>query len=215
MSYVALARDIKPARTGVAFVGALEAAYRACLWSRLASCVPITIARFPAADPQALYEGVRAITWDEHLACTARLAVHFSSARSAKVKDAIVDQFRERLGTRPCIDPIQPDVRVNVHAAQDLTTRSIGLAGQSLHRRGYRCEQTAAPLKDTLAAAILLRAEWPRLGAGGVPLLNPMCGSGTLPIEAVLMAGDCAPGMTRDYFGFLGWRSAMPPCGRR
>ncbi len=110
--------------------------------------------------------------------------MHFSSARSAilhtqfgalKVKDAIVDQFCERLGTRPCIDPIQP-VRVNVHAAQNLTTLSIGLADQSLHRRGYRCEQTAAPLKETLAAAILLLAGWLRLAAGGAPLLYPMCG---------------------------------------
>ncbi len=101
--------DIKPARTGMAFVGALEAAYRACLWPRFASCVLITIGRFPTPYPQVLYEGVRAITWYEHLAFTARLAVHFSSARSAivhtqfgalKVKDAIVHQFCERLGTR-------------------------------------------------------------------------------------------------------------------
>jgi 23S rRNA (guanine2445-N2)-methyltransferase / 23S rRNA (guanine2069-N7)-methyltransferase len=96
-------------------------------------------------------------------------------------------------------------VRVNVYA-QDLATVSTDLAGQSLHRRGYRCEQVEAPLKETLAAAILLRAGWPRLIADGAPLLGPMCGSGTLPIEAALMVGDCAPGLTRDYFGFLGWR---------
>jgi 23S rRNA (guanine2445-N2)-methyltransferase / 23S rRNA (guanine2069-N7)-methyltransferase len=209
------ARDIKPARAGVAFNGSPAVAYRLCLWSRLASRVLLTLSRFPAPDPQALYEGVRAIDWDEHLTAAGTLAVDLSSVGSAithtqfgalKVKDAIVDQFRERFGARPSVDTLRPEVRVNVYLCRDEATISIDLAGQSLHRRGYRIEQVEAPLKENLAAAILLRAGWPRLASEGAPLVDPMCGSGTLPIEAALMAGDIAPGLRRTYFGFLGWR---------
>lgn len=209
------ASDIAPVRAGVAFRGSLSIAYRACLWLRTASRVLLTLHRFEAPDPQALYEGVRAFDWYEHLAPTGTLAVDFSAARSTiththfgaqKVKDAVVDQFRERFGVRPSVDPAQPDVRVNVYIHQDAATVSVDLAGQSLHRRGYRSEQTEAPLKENLAAAILLRAGWPRAAKQGEPLVDPMCGSGTLPIEAALMAADIAPGLTRDYFGFLRWR---------
>jgi 23S rRNA (guanine2445-N2)-methyltransferase / 23S rRNA (guanine2069-N7)-methyltransferase len=149
------------------------------------------------------------------LEVTGTLAVDFSSRGSAithtgfgalTVKDAIVDRYRERFGVRPSIDAAHPHLRVNVHVANGEATLAIDLAGESLHRRGYRVEQVEAPLKETLAAAILLRAGWPELAAQGKTLIDPMCGSGTLPIEAALIAGDIAPGLTRDHFGFLRWR---------
>src|SRR5680860_15198 len=209
------AADVREGRAGVAFSGSLEVAYRACLWSRLASRILLVLSRFQAPDPQSLYAGAASISWDEHLSSTDTFAVDFNAARSAiththygalKVKDAVADQFRARCGTRPSVRLERPDVRINVHLFDNEAVVSLDLAGESLHRRGYRSEQGAAPLKENLAAAILLRAGWPELAAQGAPLVDPMCGSGTLPIEAALMAGDIAPGLTRAYYGFEGWR---------
>ncbi len=197
---------------GVAFSGPLEAGYRACLGSRIANRVLLPIAAFAAPDERALYEGVRTIDWTQHLTPGATLAVDFSATRSQishthfgalKTKDAIVDQLRERRGTRPSIDTAQPSVRVNVYLLEDRATLSIDLSGDSLHRRGYRLEKTPAPLKENLAAALLLLVGWPE--RTGAPFLDPMCGSGTLPIEAALMAAEIPPGLGRHYFGFLGW----------
>lgn len=124
-----------------------------------------------------------------------------------KVKDAIVDQFRSTQGSRPSVNPIQPDVRVNVYVFENEATVSIDLSGDSLHRRGYRSEDTGAPLKENLAASILWCAEWPKRAIQGneVSFLDPMCGSGTLLIEAALMALKRAPGLGRKHYGFLGW----------
>lgn len=208
-------RHIAQARGGVRFVGRLEEAYRACLWSRVAGRILLPVTRFAVPDEDALYKGVYAFPWEEHLEPQGTLAVDFTSTRSAiththygalKVKDAIVDRFRARAGVRPSVDTHRPDLRINVHVAQDQAVVSIDLSGDSLHRRGYREEGVAAPLKENLAAAILLRADWPQLARLGAPLLDPLCGSGTLPIEAALMAGDVAPGLMRTYFGFHRWR---------
>ena len=207
--------DVAEARAGAAFTGTLETAYRACLWSRVANTVLLELARFPAATPEALYEGVRAIDWREHLAADQTFAVSFNTARSAithshfgalKVKDAVVDQFRDLEGARPSIDVECPDVRISAYLFRDEATLGIDLSGESLHRRGYRQQGVAAPLKENLAAAILLRAGWPGIAAGGGSLVDPVCGSGTLPIEAALIAADIAPGLRRDYWGFAGWR---------
>jgi 23S rRNA (guanine2445-N2)-methyltransferase / 23S rRNA (guanine2069-N7)-methyltransferase len=207
--------EVTPARAGAAFRGDLESAYRACLWSRLANRVLLRLAGFPAATPEELYAGVRAIEWSRHMAADASLAVDFSASRSRithtrfgaqKVKDAIVDQLREAFGVRPGVRLERPDLRINVHLDRDNATVSLDLSGESLHRRGYRLEGGAAPLKENLAAAILLRAGWPDIGGADGHLIDPMCGSGTLPIEAAWMAGDVAPGLLRDYFGFLGWK---------
>ncbi|MGH8502763.1 MAG: bifunctional 23S rRNA (guanine(2069)-N(7))-methyltransferase RlmK/23S rRNA (guanine(2445)-N(2))-methyltransferase RlmL [Gammaproteobacteria bacterium] len=207
--------DVREARAGVAFSGPLSVAYRACLWSRLASRILLKLDEFRASDPDALYAGAAAIRWEAHLSPAGSFAVDFNTAGSAiththfgalKVKDAVVDRFRERFGVRPSVRLERPEVRVNVHLSNNEAVVSIDLAGESLHRRGYREEQVEAPLKENLAAAILLRAGWPQLAARGAPLVDPMCGSGTLPIEAALMAGDIAPGLARDYYGFHGWR---------
>ena len=155
----------------------------------------LPVAEFPAPTPEALYDGARAVDWSAHLGADGTLAVDCTSSRSAithtqfaalKVKDAIVDRFRDETGTRPSIDVAAPDVQVNLHIDRDVATLAIDLSGESLHRRGYRGPQGAAPLKENLAAAILLRAGWPALvaaaAADGEPLgfVDPMCGSGTL-----------------------------------
>jgi len=210
------ARDVENTRAGASFSGALEVAYRACLWSRVASRVLLPLASFRADTPEALYDGVRTIRWWEHLGPRGTLAVDCSISQSRlthshfaalKTKDAIVDQLRDRSGERPSIDVARPDVRVNVYLHRDRATVAIDLAGESLHRRGYRERGLAAPLKENLAAGLLLLAEWKRRSAERAPFVDPMCGSGTLPIEAALIAADVAPGLARAHFGFLRWRA--------
>ena len=131
-----------------------------------------------------------------------------------KVKDAVVDRLRERYGCRPSVARERPDVRINCHLHDDQATIYVDLSGDSLHRRGYRQATVIAPLKENLAAALLLKADWPAIAAAGGALLDPLCGSGTLPIEAALLAADCAPGLGREYWGFLRWRGHAPALWR-
>jgi 23S rRNA (guanine2445-N2)-methyltransferase / 23S rRNA (guanine2069-N7)-methyltransferase len=205
---------VEKTRAGVAFQGSLETAYRACLWSRIANRVLLPLKTFPAPDPEKLYAGAKSIRWSEHFTPEQTFAVDFATNKSQithsqygalKTKDAIVDQFRSIGGVRPSVDTQKPDVRVNVYLLEDQATISIDLSGDSLHKRGYREEGTAAPLKENLAAAILMLAEWPRIAKEGGSFLDPMCGSGTLPLEAAMMAADRAPGLDRTYYGFLKW----------
>ena len=209
------AAAVKETRAGVMFEGTLETAYRACLWSRIASRILLPVKTFQAADVDELYAGIQSIPWGEHLSVESTLAVSLTATHSwlththfgaLKVKDAIVDQFRDRTGRRPSIDVLRPDLRVHVHLDQDTVAVNIDLSGASLHQRGYRGESVIAPLKENLAAALLLRVRWPDIARDGGPLVDPMCGSGTLPIEAALMAGDSAPGLERTTFGFLRWK---------
>ncbi|MGB3381938.1 MAG: bifunctional 23S rRNA (guanine(2069)-N(7))-methyltransferase RlmK/23S rRNA (guanine(2445)-N(2))-methyltransferase RlmL [Rhodanobacter sp.] len=209
------ALDVREALAGAHFSGTLETAYRASLWSRLASRILLPLAEFDAADDEALYRGVQTIDWSAHLAAHGTFAVDAGTALSKlthsqfvglRTKDAVVDQFRQRDGSRPDIDTDEPDIRINLRLRRDRATVSLDLAGSPLHRRGWREEQGEAPLKENLAAAMLLRAHWPEVYASGGALLDPMCGSGTLLIEGALMAADVAPGLRREYFGFLGWQ---------
>jgi 23S rRNA (guanine2445-N2)-methyltransferase / 23S rRNA (guanine2069-N7)-methyltransferase len=209
------AEQVREKRAGVEFAGSLETAYTACLWSRLASRVLLPLKEFPARTPEELYVAVQTIKWDEHVAPDGTVAVDFTTTASAithshyaalKVKDAIVDQLRDQHGVRPSVDTARPDVRVNVYLHRDEAVLSLDLSGESQHRRGYRAEALEAPLKENLAAAILLRANWPATARAGGTLVDLMCGSGTLLIEAALMAADAAPGLGRNYFGFLYWR---------
>ncbi len=213
------AADVAPQRAGVSFRGSLDAAYRACLWSRTANRVLLPLATFNAPTPQALYDGVRTIRWLDHVDPRRTIAVDCAASQSSishshygalKTKDAIVDQLRAQTGARPSVDVQRPDVRVNVYLHRDRATLSIDLSGESLHRRAYRQRGAAAPLKENLAAAVLLLAEWPRQAASGAPFVDPMCGAGTLPIEAALIASRIAPGRLRTYFGFVGWRGHDP-----
>jgi 23S rRNA (guanine2445-N2)-methyltransferase / 23S rRNA (guanine2069-N7)-methyltransferase len=211
------ASGVRPARAGVGFAGDLRAAYAACLWSRTASRVLLPLAKVGATDADALYRGVLGIPWEEHLSPSGTLAVDFATDANPafrntmfgalKAKDAIVDRLRERFGERPSIDTAAPDLRVNVRVRSGSATVSIDLAGDALHRRGYREPgvQGEAPLKESLAAAMLLYAGWRETAASGGALLDPMCGSGTLLIEGAWIAGDVAPGLLRSHWGFTGW----------
>jgi 23S rRNA (guanine2445-N2)-methyltransferase / 23S rRNA (guanine2069-N7)-methyltransferase len=213
-----LAAGIEGAREvqgGVACEGDLATAYRACLETRIGLRVLWQVARFPAGDESALYTGVRDVDWSTHMDASGTLVVDFSGAMpgishtqfgAQRVKDAVVDQFRERTGSRPSVDRESPALRINVHAARATVTVAIDLSGDSLHRRGYRGGQGAAPLKENLAAAVLVRAGWPAIAASGGSFVDPMCGSGTLPIEAALIAADIAPGLLRPSFGFERWK---------
>ncbi len=199
--------------------GSLEVAYRLCLWSRLANRVLLVLARTPVSDAETLYDAVHALDWSEHLAANGSLAVEFSGRGAGidnshfgalKVKDAIVDQLRARFGQRPDIDKLNPQVRVHAHLERGELVLSLDLSGHSLHQRGYRLQQGAAPLKENLAAAILIRAGWPERAARGEALSDPMCGVGTFLIEAGMMAADLAPNLKREQWGFSHWLGHVP-----
>jgi 23S rRNA (guanine2445-N2)-methyltransferase / 23S rRNA (guanine2069-N7)-methyltransferase len=200
---------------GVSFNGPLAHAYLACLQSRTASRVLKTIATVPLDTAEAMYGALKNIPWEEHLASRGSLAIDIvgespvwlrhSQFAAQKAKDAIVDRFRERTGERPSVDLASPDLRVSLRLARTHATVGIDLGGEPLHRRGYRVSGVEAPLKETLAAALLLRCGWPGMAAQGGGFADPMCGSGTFVIEAALMAADIAPGLLRRRFGFERW----------
>jgi 23S rRNA (guanine2445-N2)-methyltransferase / 23S rRNA (guanine2069-N7)-methyltransferase len=209
------AGDVKETPSGVSFSGDLETAYRTCLWSRLANRVLMPIAQIPAGDPDDLYRNVKSITWEDHLDPSGTLAVTFITVRSRiththygalRVKDAVVDRFTEKYGVRPSVVLKNPDIRIYVYLLRNEASVSLDLSGESLHLRGYRTAGLKAPLKENLAAAILIRSGWPEIARSGGGLIDPMCGSGTLPIEAALIAAGAAPGRLRPYFGFLKWK---------
>lgn len=197
----------------------MEVAYRLCLWSRLANRVLLVLRRFPVQNAEELYQGVLAVDWAEHLDPAGTLAVEFSGHGAGidnthfgalKVKDAIVDKLRTPAGTRPSIDKVDPDLRVHLRLDKGEAVLSLDLAGHSLHQRGYRLQQGAAPLKENLAAAILIRAGWPRIAAEGGALADPMCGVGTFLVEAAMMAADMAPNLRRERWGFSNWLGHVP-----
>jgi 23S rRNA (guanine2445-N2)-methyltransferase / 23S rRNA (guanine2069-N7)-methyltransferase len=209
------ASDVHEKLAGVAFAGDLPIGYRACLESRLASRILMPLAEFDVPNADALYDGVQRIDWSGHLGADGTLAVDavgktgtltHTQYTAQRVKDAIVDQFRDRVGARPGVDLEQPAVRINVRLHRNVATVSLDLSGAPLHRRGWRRGQGEAPLKENLAAAMLIRGGWRDAFASGGALVDPMCGSATLLIEGAAMAADVAPGLQRDYFGFLGWR---------
>ena len=192
--------------SGANVEGELVDAQRAVLGSRLASRVLWPIAEFECPDELALYDGVAAIAWQQHMRSDHTLSVdaHVSGdaithARYAaqRVKDAVVDTLRAQGQERPSVDVDHPDVRINLSLRKGRATISIDLGGGPMHRRGWRNVQNDAPLKENLAAAVLMRGGWPKSYHDGGALLDPMCGSGTLLIEGALMAADVAPGLQR------------------
>lgn len=208
------ASDAREALAGVHFAGDLAVAYRALLWSRLASRILMPIAQFDAPDGEALYEGVAAVDFSAHLGETATFAVDANGSTKGiththyavqRVKDAVVDQFRRRSGERPAIDTERPAVRLNLLLRRERGTLSLDLSGAPLHQRGWRDGHGKASLKENLASAMLVRAHWPKIAADGGPLVDPMCGSGTLLVEGAWMAADVAPGWKREYYGVAGW----------
>ncbi len=199
---------------GVYFKGDLVHAYRANLWSRLANKILLPLKTFSCPTSDALYEGVKSIQWGDHLAPQSQFAVDFTGTSreiknshfgALRVKDAVVDAFREKGLSRPSIDKQRPDLRINARLHKGKLTLSLDLAHESLHRRGYRQQGGGAPLKENLAAALLLRAQWPQLAMNGGGLLDPMCGSGTFLIEGAMIAADIAPGLLRSECRMSGW----------
>ena len=210
-------RQVRPLQGGVAFFGGIEAAYRACLWSRSATRIQLVLARMGARDAQELYDATADFPWERHLLPGATIAVRAHGENrnlrntqftALKVKDAVCDRLRAKRGNRPDVDAHDPDFAIDVAVHGDKATLYLNLSGESLHRRGYREAgvQVEAPLKETLAAGMLLAAGWRELAATeGAAFVDPMCGSGTLAIEAALIAADIAPGLTRNRWGFDGW----------
>jgi len=207
-------QSVSTAGSGVRFGGGLDIAYKACLWSRVANRILLPIHTGMAGTPEELYDLVKQVDWSEHMALQGTLAVDFFTANSTithsqygalKVKDAVVDQFRERTGDRPNVARDTPDLRINVYLFRNKARIAIDLSGSSLHRRGYREQAGPAPVKENLAASLLLACDWPAKARRGEPFVDPLCGSGTLVIEAAMMACNIAPGLIRDYYGFAGW----------
>ena len=202
----------------------METAYRLCLWSRLANRVLLVLKRFPMKDAEDLYHGVHDIEWADHLEAEGTLAVEFSGHGSGidnthfgalKVKDGIVDRLRTADGVRPSVDKLNPDLRVHLRLDRGEAILSLDLSGHSLHQRGYRLQQGAAPLKENLAAAILIRSGWPRIAAEGGALADPMCGVGTFLVEAAMIAADIAPNLKRERWGFSAWLGHVPAIWRK
>ena len=204
------ASNVKQVAVGVEFSGEIEHAYRACLWSRVGNRVLLPLLKGTAESAEELYDAIQSIDWIEHMEPTNSLAISFTGISQAinnthfgalKVKDAIVDQFRDSTGIRPTIERDTPDIRIHTHLFRGRLSVSLDLSGSSLHRRGYR-----------LFAALLMRAGWPKMKDEFKQVFDPLCGSGTLLIEAAMMATDIAPGLDRDHWGFVHWKKHDVKC---
>ena len=198
------AKKVRQERGAVRFAANWREALRILLWSRIAMRLLYPLASAKVHGAQGLYDAARSIAWEEHLSpestfsveATLRDSEHTHSGFVAlKVKDAIADRMRDRFGRRPNVEPRDPDVSVSVHLAKDQLTVGLDLAGRPLHQRGHRVQPTAAPLKETLSAALLRSARY----TGAEPFVDPMCGSGTLVIEAALIAANRAPNLHRTF----------------
>jgi 23S rRNA (guanine2445-N2)-methyltransferase / 23S rRNA (guanine2069-N7)-methyltransferase len=208
------AAEARERGAGVSFEGELALGYRACLWSRVASRVLLQVADFDAQSTAEFHAAVRRIDWREHIPAGATIACEFTGKHPSIVntqfgaltlKDGICDQLRETTGQRPDVQLHRPSVRLIAHANGPQVAVHVDLAGEGLHRRGYRQQAGEAPLRENVAAGLLMRVGWPAMLAEGREFLDPMCGSGTLVIEAAMMAANIAPGLARDYWGFSGW----------
>jgi putative N6-adenine-specific DNA methylase len=205
------AEDIDLLKRGITFTGDKRLLYLANYNCRTALRILVPVSSFRAETEAMLYDGVRAIPWEKFLDFRGTFAVDsvisfspfsHSGYVSLKAKDAIVDRFRDKYGKRPDVSTSDPDLRINVHLFKEDCTVSIDSSGASLHLRGYRKAQTEAPMNEVLAAGLLLLSDWDRK----TPFVDPMCGSGTLLIEAALMAGKVPPGYYRPLFGFERWK---------
>ncbi len=205
------ANNVQIGRRMVSFTGNKETMYRANFQLHTAIRILKPISHFKARSAEDVYEKVKSIAWDTILDQKNTFSVdsvvyseEFRNSRfvTYKVKDAIVDWFREKTGTRPNISVSNPDIRLNIHIAEDDATLSLDSSGESLHRRGYRQESVEAPLNEVLAAGMIMMTGW----NGETDFIDPMCGSGTLPIEAALIARNISPGVFRTEFAFEKWK---------
>jgi 23S rRNA G2445 N2-methylase RlmL len=201
---------------GARFEGTIEDAWRVNLWSRVGVRVLLRLTRFDAATGDALHAGASAVDWSRFVRPDGTIRVDAQSSESAldhthfveqRVKDAVADSFRAQHGVRPSVDLDDPELSIHVHLSRDRCTLSADTSGDSLHKRGWRRFQGRAPLAETLAAAVVLQSGWDRRA----PLLDPFCGSGTILVEAALLAGGVAPGSFRERFGFERWPAHDAP----
>lgn len=202
------ASQVRQTVAGVYFSGTLTEAYRAVMFSRIANRIILILHEQAVPDTDALYAAADSIDWTQHMSSNHSFAVSAAGTTqnlrhtqyiAQRIKDAVVDQFRNSGQQRPDVSKQEPDLRIHAVIKKGRVTLGIDLVDGSLHRRGYRQEQGAAPMKETLAAALLMRAGWPTLmQQDGAVIYDPMCGAGTLLIEAVLMALDVAPGLLRE-----------------
>ncbi len=212
--------NLRETISSVAFTGTLEVAYRCCLWSRLANRIFYVVKSFSITSIDDLYQNTFDIEWEKHFSPRESFSVNFRGTNkfldnslygARRVKDAVVDRFRDISNQRPSVDTKAPKLRLNARLYKDRVQLSIDLAGESLHRRGYRRASGSAPLKENLAAALLLRSGWPNIFVRGGGLIDPMCGGGTFLIEAAMIASDIAPGLLRRKFGFESWTFHKAP----
>lgn len=205
------ASDIEIGRRMVAFTGDKEMMYKANFCLRTAIRILKPIKQFEAKNADEVYDAIKAIAWEDYLDNNKSFSVdavvfsnefRHSKFVAYKVKDAIVDYFRDKTGNRPSVRINNPDVALNIHIAENKCTLSLDSSGESLHRRGYRQEAVEAPLNEVLAAGMVLMTGW----KGECDLIDPMCGSGTIPIEAALIARNIAPGVFRKEFAFEKWK---------
>ncbi|WP_158161369.1 bifunctional 23S rRNA (guanine(2069)-N(7))-methyltransferase RlmK/23S rRNA (guanine(2445)-N(2))-methyltransferase RlmL [Grimontia hollisae] len=206
------ASNVKAVSAGVRFRADEKTLYTCCLWSRTASRFILVLSEFTVRDDMDLYLGASAINWPQYFSENKRIAVDFNGTNreirnsqygALKVKDAIVDRFVKADLARPSIDREQPDLRIHMRLSKDKGLLGIDMVGSGLHQRGYRTEAGAAPLRETNAAALVMKSGW----TFDKPLMDPMCGSGTLLIEAAMMAAQIAPGLKRKRWGFESLKS--------
>lgn len=209
------AENVETHNRAVSFEGDLKLMYKANLCLRTALKVLIPIHKFRARNEKQLYDGIKQVNWSEYLEKDGRLVIHTSLKSeffnhsqyvSLKSKDAIVDQFRERFGERPGIDLTHPDLSIDIHINRDEVSVSLDSSAESLHRRGYRTDSTLAPINEVTAAGMILLTGWN--GEGNY--YDPMCGSGTLLIEAAMIARNMPPNLNRPQFGFERWKNYEP-----
>ncbi|MDI1351656.1 MAG: bifunctional 23S rRNA (guanine(2069)-N(7))-methyltransferase RlmK/23S rRNA (guanine(2445)-N(2))-methyltransferase RlmL [bacterium] len=207
-------RVVRVSPQGVYGEANLVTLYQMCLWSRLANRIQLILFNGHAANEQTLHQLCTGFHWQTVFSADKTIAIEFHGASEQirntmyggqVVKDGIVDHFRRLNGSRPSVDKENPQVLIHAHLKNDNLTVSFDLMGYSLHQRGYRSNAGKAPLKENVAAALLIRAKWPELAAQGYALYDPFCGSGTLVIEAAMMAAHIAPGLLRQDQSLNHW----------
>lgn len=206
---------IKPGRRMVEFSGDHRTIYKANYWLRTALRILIPIRSFKVTNEHQLYSGVKELNWEKYLSLQHTFVIdsvvysrYFKHSQyvALKVKDAIVDQFRERKGRRPSVDTKDPHIRINVHINNDRCTISLDSSGESLHKRGYKVIQCKAPLNEVLAAGLIMLSGWDKK----INFFDPMCGSGTFLIEAAMISGNIPPGRYRNKYSFMNWLDYDP-----
>ena len=209
------AKDVEIHNRAVSFVGDKGFMYKANLCLRTALRILVPIETFTVVNEQSLYDSMQSINWEDYMNVNDTLAIDtvlnselftHSQFISQKAKDAIVDQFRAKHNDRPNVDLDKPTIRINLHIFRDVCTVSLDSSGESLHKRGYRDKTNLAPINEVLAAGLVMLSGWDKR----TNFIDPMCGSGTILVEAALYANNIPPGYFREDFGFMRWQKIMP-----